>query len=750
MRTIKTITRRRKLALFVAIIMALTLWVGLPLQASALDETVEGIKYAYTESGGNATITAVDKATVTGELTIPSALDGKPVVAIGNAVFQECTLLTSAIIPDGVVTIGDIAFYGCTALASVSIPDSVTSIGASTFRGCSSLTSIYFSKNVTTIGPSTFVACRSLLSIEVDADNDDYSSADGVLFNKAKTTLIAYPAGNTRTNYTTIPDSVTTIGYDAFRGCTSLESITLPENVTAIGGYAFSECSSLESINIPDGVETIGGYTFGSCIFLTSVTIPDGVETIGRFAFYNCASLESLTLPESVTEIAQQAFQACPALKYIIIPASVATISTNLFAGSSQAYIYVAEGSAAETYVENNPSNTAVTVPVGGSVEGDTDGNIIFTLPDGGGSVTTPPGAQVAAGENGTIEITLPCEDGGDITLIAAPGSTVTADGSVTTLDGTPLVLTAGTVNRTSNTAATVRFTSSAAGTYYYAVVEEGAGVPPVDMSGAGTACDTTAQTISLSGLTAGAKDLYLVVKDADGSTSSATFKIAIPAYIPPPPPAPTYAVTVMGGSDGTNGAYAEGATVNITANAPASGKVFDTWTSSDGVTFANANSATTSFVMPAKAVTVTANYKDYPNAGGDTDDPPVADDGWVYANGVWKFYTDGEAAIGWIHDGKAWYYLDSDGEMQTGWFYDQSDKAWYYLAGNGAMKTGWVKDDGSWYYLRGDGKMVWGKWLHDADGNWYYLSGNGEMLTGKQMVGEKTYSFKMNGVWVG
>jgi hypothetical protein len=211
--------------------------------------------------------------------------------------------------------------------------------------------------------------------------------------------------------------------------------------------------------------------------------------------------------------------------------------------------------------------------------------------------------------------------------------------------------------------------------------------------------------------------------------------------------PAPTtYKVTVTGGTDGANGPYAEGATVNITANAPASGKVFDTWTSSDGVTFANANNAATSFVMPAKAVTVTATYKD------ETVDPPVnppaEDNGWVYANGTWKFYTDGEAVTGWIHDGKAWYYTNANGEMQTGWIYDQNK--WYYLAGNGAMKTGWVQTDGSWYYLSGNGAMIAGKWFKDTDGSWYYLSGNGKMLTGKHKIGGKAYTFKANGVWIG
>jgi hypothetical protein len=230
----------------------------------------------------------------------------------------------------------------------------------------------------------------------------------------------------------------------------------------------------------------------------------------------------------------------------------------------------------------------------------------------------------------------------------------------------------------------------------------------------------------------------------------------------PPPPTPTTYAVTVTGGTG--SGDYEEGATVSITANAAEDSKVFDTWTSS-GVILADATKESTSFTMPANAVTVTANYKDDPNAGGgddpddsggptnpnDPDDPPQTDTGWVKnEDGEWEYLTNGEAETGWLYDAnyKAWFYLGTNGTMQTGWEYD--DGAWYYLASNGKMKTGWVKDDGSWYYLAGSGAMVAAKWLHDTDGSWFYLSGNGKMLTGKQIIGGKTYTFKSNGVWIG
>jgi glucan-binding YG repeat protein len=280
------------------------------------------------------------------------------------------------------------------------------------------------------------------------------------------------------------------------------------------------------------------------------------------------------------------------------------------------------------------------------------------------------------------------------------------------------------------------------------------------------------------------------------------------------PPPTPTYTLTVENGTDTTNGGpYTAGTTVNISANAPAAGKVFDAWESDNGGTFAAANSAATTFTMPASAVTVTATYKDdvkdtdgdgvpdyiedkdgtdpsdpadftdtdedgvpdyveeqdgtdpndkdsFKDTDGDgvpdyvyehTDNPPAASSGWVYENRAWYLFdADGHERTGWAYDNRTWYFLDTtDGHMKTGWIYDHNDKAWYYLAGNGAMKIGWVKDDGNWYYLSGNGAMAWGKWFKDTDGSWYYLSGNGKMLTGKQAIGGKVYSFKSNGVWV-
>ena len=286
------------------------------------------------------------------------------VTSIGNWAFDGCTSLTSVTIPDGVTSIGDSAFSGCTSLTSITIPDSVTSIYDSAFSGCTSLTSITIPDSVTSIGDYAFSGCKSLTAIDVEVGNNNYTSLNGVLFNKGKTELICYPAGKTDKSYN-IPNSVTSIGYRAFSGCTSLTSITIPNSMKSIGYDAFCGCSSLTSITIPNGVTEIGSEAFGDCTSLTSITIPGSVTEIGSEAFNGCSSLTSVTIPDSVTSIGDSAFCNCSMLMNVEIPASVVeigdrafgylndestleTIANDLFA------IYCEDNSAAARYAEEN------------------------------------------------------------------------------------------------------------------------------------------------------------------------------------------------------------------------------------------------------------------------------------------------------------------------------------------------------------------------------------------------------------
>ncbi len=171
------------------------------------------------------------------------------------------------IIEDGVTSIGDYAFYGCKALGNVMIPDGVTSIGDSAFFGCTALRALTIPKSVTWIAEGAFNGAST--SINVAAENRNYCSEDGVLYDKGKTTLVY--VGNLTKESFTIPSSVTRIAVCSFKGCKTLTSITIPASVNNIGRSAFNSCTGLTSVTIPNSVTYIDDWAFIGCDNLTDV-----------------------------------------------------------------------------------------------------------------------------------------------------------------------------------------------------------------------------------------------------------------------------------------------------------------------------------------------------------------------------------------------------------------------------------------------------------------------------------------------
>jgi len=145
--------------------------------------------------------------------------------------------------------------------------------------------------SVTSIEDSAFSYCPGLTAINVNSNNTAYSSQDGVLYNKTKTTLLYFPKG--KTGAFTIPDSVTSIWKNAFRGA-SLTSVTIGNGVTGIESEAFYYCGSLTSVTIPKNVTSIGNSAFDSCTSLTSVKFERAGITIGASAFVSKAITTSL------------------------------------------------------------------------------------------------------------------------------------------------------------------------------------------------------------------------------------------------------------------------------------------------------------------------------------------------------------------------------------------------------------------------------------------------------------------------
>ena len=274
--------------------------------------TYNGNTYNVTSIGGN----AFDDCSNLTSVVIPNS-----VTSIGYRAFFGCSSLTSVVIPNSVTSIGYYAFEGCSSLISVVIPNSVTSIWDSAFRGCSSLTSVVIPNSVTSIGNSAFVGCSILTSVVIP--NSVTSIGDYAFYGCSSLTSVE------------IPNSVTSIGNSAFSCCSSLTSVEIPNSVTSIGFSAFLDCSSLTSVEIPNSVTSIGDWTFYNCSSLTSVVIPNSVTSIGDEAFEFCSSLTAVEIPNSVTSIGDEAFEFCSSLTSVVIPNSVTSIGYRAFFGCS-------------------------------------------------------------------------------------------------------------------------------------------------------------------------------------------------------------------------------------------------------------------------------------------------------------------------------------------------------------------------------------------------------------------------------
>lgn len=146
----------------------------------------------------------------------------------------------------------------------------------------------------------------------------------------------------------TIPNTVTVIDDDAFHDCSRLASVIIPNSVTSIGDLAFYDCSSLKNVVIPDSVTSIGKHAFYSCNMLESVAIGNSVTSIGEWAFYDCISLKNIVIPDSITSIGDYAFYSCDSLESVIIGNSVTSIGSSAFFACSRLVSIYYNGNATE------------------------------------------------------------------------------------------------------------------------------------------------------------------------------------------------------------------------------------------------------------------------------------------------------------------------------------------------------------------------------------------------------------------
>jgi hypothetical protein len=319
------------------------------------------------------------------ELVVPATLDGIPVKGLAAGVFSyphpcpkrivlpedldsidENAFLMSdvkqVVLPKNLKTIGKMAFSSC-GIEVLLIPDSVTSIGDSAFNS-TNLSSVLIPAGVERIGKGAFSNCSKLTNIAVHPDNQNYSSLNGVLFDKDRKIILQYPNG--KPSSYTIPSGVVTIEAFAFYGGKNerpLTRVAIPPSVKHIGEHAFQD-SGVPAVNLPAGLESIGDSAFLRS-GLTEINVPASVTSIGKGALSSCANMHKISVdpanpnyssldgvlydkarkkllqfpggrsgeyvvPDGVTSIAERAFEDTK-LSRVVVSSSVTSIGKDSF-----------------------------------------------------------------------------------------------------------------------------------------------------------------------------------------------------------------------------------------------------------------------------------------------------------------------------------------------------------------------------------------------------------------------------------
>ena len=253
---------------------------GLTVCAEEEGEVLHLIRYSI--QNGEVTVTGSDLET--GELIIPSEIEGCPVTAIEAHAFST-TRFSKITLPDTLKTIGTDAFYSCTRLESVVIPSGVTEIGFNAFAKCKSLKTVVFSDGVTSVGESAFTDCPALESVS-------------------------------------LPEALTTVETLAFSGCKNLKEVSIPAGVTSIGRNAFRGTAWLEAQRAANPLVTVNDILLDAQTAAGNVVIPDSVKTLSPAAFFQASGLKSVVIPDGVTALPEDLFLDCTGLTEIVIPDS--------------------------------------------------------------------------------------------------------------------------------------------------------------------------------------------------------------------------------------------------------------------------------------------------------------------------------------------------------------------------------------------------------------------------------------------
>ena len=293
----------------------------------------QGLAFATFRSGY--AVTGIGDCSDT-TIVIPSEYNGLPVIAITEGAFKSNQKIIEVIVPDSVLLIEDEAFSYSKKLTKVELGNGVVEIGMS-FAGCDGLTTITIPASVTTIDTLAFYLAKNMESIEVDGGNSIYSSLDGILYNKDKTTLEYCPPKIAKADII-IPSSVTTISSYSFVDCVTVKTITMSNGVQTLENSAFSKCKNLESIVMSNNITKIQNYAFEGCSSLKSCVVPNGVTWIYPYVFRNCTSLEWIYISKNIEMIYYDPFEGCSALQTVYFGGTEAEWNAIRYSDSMPSY----------------------------------------------------------------------------------------------------------------------------------------------------------------------------------------------------------------------------------------------------------------------------------------------------------------------------------------------------------------------------------------------------------------------------
>ena len=339
-------------------------------------------------------------------------IEGNSLTEIDDLAFAFCESLKTINIPSSIETIGEQAFQHCGVLRTTGLEtgtSNLTSIGEEAFSSIM-IKSISIPSTCTDISKNAFTRCSKLQEINVDEENPNYSSEDGILYDKNKETLYLYPAAKTGSSYTT-PDGLKTIGAYAFEENQRLRDVTITDGVETIERSAF-QGAGVETVIMPDSVTSIGELAFYNSKSLSEITLSKNLKEIPDYIFYNCSSLSEVEIPASVKKIGTSILSGCESLEKVTIKSpELTSISSSAFSGTPDDVEFDVETNAIKNMLIDTCGVSADNITSAGkdpkpSIENFTlDGIYYKVLSDP--TDTANGTVQVGSGYSGSFEVTL-------------------------------------------------------------------------------------------------------------------------------------------------------------------------------------------------------------------------------------------------------------------------------------------------------------------------------------------------------